>query len=125
VNLPDLPPKGDVTDYFERGGTVERLREIVANTEVWIAKEDEAKAANQEVEDTGAKIPQLSEGALYGLAGDIVRLIEPHTEASNAALLIQLLAGFGCLVGKTAYFMAEADQHHTKIFAVLVGASSK
>ena len=121
VNLHDLPPKGDVTDYFNQGGTVEQLNGIIANAEAWIVKE----AANQELEETGAKIPDLPKEALFGLAGHIVRLIEPHTEASNAALLIQLLAGFGCLVGKSAYFMAEADQHHTKIFAVLVGASSK
>ncbi|MGI9036366.1 MAG: primase C-terminal domain-containing protein [Pyrinomonadaceae bacterium] len=70
-------------------------------------------------------IPVLSNTALYGLAGEIVRTIEPHTEADNAALLIQLLVGFGCLIGKTAYFRAEADYHYTKLFAVLVGASSK
>jgi len=70
-------------------------------------------------------IPVLSENALYGLAGEIVRAIEPHTEADNAALLIQMLVGFGSLIGKTAYFRAEADYHFTKLFAVLVGASSK
>jgi hypothetical protein len=70
-------------------------------------------------------VPVLSNAALYGLAGKIVRTIEPHTEADNAALLIQLLVGFGCLIGKTAYFRAEADFHYTKLFAVLVGASSK
>ena len=70
-------------------------------------------------------IPVLPDDALYGLAGEIVRTIEPHTEADNAALLIQLLVGFGCLIGKTAYFRAEADYHFTKLFTVLVGASSK
>ena len=69
--------------------------------------------------------PVLSETAYFGLAGEIVRTIEPHTEADNAALLIQLLTGFGSLIGKTAYFRAEADHHHTKLFGVLVGASSK
>ncbi len=70
-------------------------------------------------------LPELSDKALHGLAGEIVRTIEPHTEADNAALLVQLLVGFGCLIGKTAYFRAEADYHYTKLFAVLVGASSK
>ena len=40
-------------------------------------------------------------------------------------MLVQLLVGFGCLIGKTAYFRAEADHHYTKLFAVLVGASNK
>ena len=83
-----------------------------------------AKIGNAE-EVESLVVPVLSNAALYGLAGEIVRTIEPHTEADNAALLIQLLAGFGCLIGKTAYFRAEVDFHYTKLFAALVGASSK
>ncbi len=68
--------------------------------------------------------PVLSETAFHGLPGEIVRVIEPHTEADNAALLIQLLAGFGSLIGKAAYFKIGADNHFTKLFAVLVGATA-
>jgi len=74
--------------------------------------------------DVKRHFPVLSKAAYYGLAGEIVRTIEPHTEADNAALLIQLLAGFGSLIGKTAYFKIGADFHFTKIFAVLVGATA-
>jgi hypothetical protein len=73
---------------------------------------------------TDWKMPELNDAALYGLAGRIVRTIEPHTEADLAALLVQLLAAFGALIGICAYFTAEADRHFTKIFAVLVGVSS-
>jgi predicted transcriptional regulator len=69
--------------------------------------------------------PVLSEKALFGLAGDVVRKIEPHTEADNAALLIQFLAGFGSLIGKSAYFQVGADKHFTKINAVIVGATAR
>jgi Primase C terminal 1 (PriCT-1) len=69
--------------------------------------------------------PTLPREALYGLAGDVIRTLEPHTESDNAAILVQLLAGFGCLINKSAYFKAEADFHHTRLFAVIVGASSK
>lgn len=68
--------------------------------------------------------PVLPEAAYHGLPGKIVRLIEPHTEADNAALLIQLLAGFGSLIGKTAHFRIGGDYHYTKLFAVLVGATA-
>ena len=71
------------------------------------------------------KLPKLPAKALYGLAGEVVRAIEPHTEADNAALLVQFLAAFGSLIGRSAYFCAEADFHYTKLSAVLVGASSK
>jgi predicted transcriptional regulator len=66
-----------------------------------------------------------AEAALYGLAGDIVRTIEPRSEADVAALLIQFLVAFGNVVGRSAHFMAEADEHYMNLFAVLVGPSSK
>lgn len=62
--------------------------------------------------------------AFYGLAGDVVRTIEPHTEASAVALLVQTLLCFGNLVGRTAHFVAEGSQHFTNLFAVLVGISA-
>lgn len=80
---------------------------------------------NEDRSGESLALPKLPDTALYGLAGDIVRTIEPHTEADNAALLVQLLSGVGCLIGKTAHFRAEADYHFTKLFCVLVGASSK
>lgn len=77
-----------------------------------------------EINEISIDYPKLSDVALYGLAGEVVRLIEPHTEADSVALLIQLLAGFGNLINKTAYFKAGADFHYTKISAVLVGATA-
>jgi hypothetical protein len=62
--------------------------------------------------------------AYYGLAGDIVRTIEPHTESSSVALLIQTLVCFGNLIGRTAHFVAEGSQHFLNLFVVLVGVTS-
>ncbi len=70
-------------------------------------------------------LPELDGLALYGLAGEIVRTIEPHSEADPAALLIQTLVAFGSCAGRSAYFVAENDRHYTNLFAVLVGATSK
>ena len=67
----------------------------------------------------------LAPEAYYGLIGDIVRAIEPHTEADPVALLLQLLTGFGSLVGRTAHFRAEADRHYPNLYVSLVGATSK
>ncbi len=67
----------------------------------------------------------LAEEAFYGLAGDIVRTIEPHTEADPAALMIQLLTTFGNVVGRKAHFMVEATPHHLNLFAVVVGDTAK
>jgi len=65
------------------------------------------------------------EAAYHGLAGEIVRTIEPHSEADPAGLLVQLLVAFGNIIGRSAHSIAEADEHYTNLFAVLVGRTSK
>jgi hypothetical protein len=69
--------------------------------------------------------PKLDDGALYGLAGEIVRTIAPHTEADPAALLFQFLTSFGNLVGRRPYWQIEADRHRAILYIVEVGPSAK
>ncbi|NMO97453.1 DUF3987 domain-containing protein [Paenibacillus lemnae] len=66
---------------------------------------------------------RLSELALHGLAGDVVRLIEPHTEADPAALLINFLTMFGNMIGTEPHFVVSGGEHRMKLFSVLVGAT--
>ncbi len=69
-------------------------------------------------------LPMRSQ-AFYGLAGDVVRAIEPHTEADPAAVLILFLAAFGNMAGASAHFLAEARPHPLRIWPVLVGETAK
>lgn len=69
--------------------------------------------------------PQLNEAALHGIAGRIVRLLAPHTEAHPAAILLQLLASFGNLIGPGPHCMVESTRHALNLFVILVGDSSK
>lgn len=69
--------------------------------------------------------PVLAPEAFHGLAGEIVRAVEPNTEADPVAVLVQLLAAFGNAVGRSAYYRVEATRHHLNLFAVLIGESSK
>jgi len=69
--------------------------------------------------------PRLDDAALYGLAGDIVRAIEPHTESDPVALLMQLLTFFGNCINRTAYGIAEVKNHYMNLYSVLVGETSK
>jgi Protein of unknown function (DUF3987) len=69
--------------------------------------------------------PNLPEVALHGIAGRAVRTIAPHTEAHPAALLLQLLAVFGNLLGRGPHCMVDATRHSLNLFLVLVGDSSK
>ena len=63
--------------------------------------------------------------AFYGLAGELVRTIEPHSEADPVALLVQSLVAFGSIIGRGAHFLAEADRHYCNLFTVLVGRTAK
>jgi hypothetical protein len=63
--------------------------------------------------------------AIYGLVGELVRAIEPESEADAVALLIQTLLAFGNVIGRTSHFCVEGHRHYLNLFSVLVGESSK
>lgn len=69
--------------------------------------------------------PILPSAALHGLAGDIVRTIEPHSEADPAALLIQTLVAAGNIFGPGLHCTVGSTRHGLNLFAVLVGESSR
>jgi Bifunctional DNA primase/polymerase, N-terminal/Primase C terminal 1 (PriCT-1) len=68
---------------------------------------------------------QLREEAFHGLAGTLVRLISPHTESDEAALLMQLLTYFGAVVGRQPYYVVSATRHYPNLFGILVGPTGK
>jgi hypothetical protein len=63
--------------------------------------------------------------AYHGVLGEIVRKIEPNTEADPVAILGQLVVMFGNMLGRAPHFVVEADRHHGNEFLALVGLSSK
>ena len=63
--------------------------------------------------------------AYHGLIGEIVRVLEPETEADPVAILTQLLVAFGTAIGRGAYYEIEATRHHPHEFLLLVGESSR
>jgi hypothetical protein len=68
---------------------------------------------------------QPGPAAYHGLIGEIVRKLEPETEADPVAILTQLLVAFGTAVGRDAYFEIGATRHHPHEFLLLVGESSR
>jgi len=67
----------------------------------------------------------LADRAYYGLTGEVVKAIEPHSEADPVALLVGFLTAFGSVVGDKPHFKVEADLHPMRLFCVLVGETSK
>lgn len=69
--------------------------------------------------------PELDQTALHGLAGEVVRLLDPHTEADPAALLVSFLAEIGCMLGRAPHLSLDGSYHPLLFWPVLVGQSSK
>ncbi len=69
--------------------------------------------------------PALSDLALHGLAGELVRTIDPHTEADSAAILSNLLVLFGSALGRTPHTRVGDTRHGVNLNVVQVGESSK
>jgi Bifunctional DNA primase/polymerase, N-terminal/Protein of unknown function (DUF3987) len=67
----------------------------------------------------------LGEDAYYGLAGDVVRTLAPHTESDPAAILLQFLAAAGNALGRSRFYQVEGDRHPPQIWPVLVGETAK
>lgn len=65
--------------------------------------------------------PELDDAALYGLLGDVVRTIDPTTEADQVATAVTFLTMFGSCVGRGPHLMVGDDRHGTNIYTVLVG----
>lgn len=82
-------------------------------------------SSHAEQETTEAQWPELDDVALHGLAGDVVAMIGPQTEADPPSIVVQFLALFGNAIGRSAYFSVEGSRHHTNIFVLIVGATAK
>jgi hypothetical protein len=66
----------------------------------------------------------LAPEAFHGLAGEIVSVIEPLTEADPAGLLLHLLVSFGNMVGRAPHFRVGGTTHHANLYCVNVGPTA-
>ncbi len=63
LELPDLPPKGDVIDWATNGGTVEQLHDLIAReAKSWTPKYVGADEKIKKLDDADLKAPDGSEG---------------------------------------------------------------
>ena len=69
--------------------------------------------------------PVLADEARFGLVGDILETIDPHTEADPVAVLGNLLCWFGNAIGRGAFVRVGADLHYLNLFVALVGETAK
>jgi hypothetical protein len=79
----------------------------------------------QPVQELATSWPILDHAALHGLAGEVVQLIGPHTEADPVALLVSCLSEFGAMLNRGSHLILDGSYHPLLFWPVLVGQSSK
>ncbi len=106
----------------------ERCRPPLGDHEVAEIARSVASYPSGDVKGEAPQVPwpePPDEAAYYGLAGDIVRAVDPSTEADPVAILVQLLVSFGSAIGRGPHFVVERDRHGANLFVVLVGRTAK
>lgn len=90
--------------------------------------QDRRAEADQEAENAEplsvVPFPVLHPDALYGMPGEIVTAVAPHTEAHSAAILVQLLARFGADVGPGPHVFAANSKHPARLYPLILGKTS-
>lgn len=117
----------------------QEFRQALRRAQVGLAALEDPSILEREVEPRTAEVenttadpgpprdawPVLDPAAYHGLAGQAVRLIEPHTEADPVALIASLLSELGALLGRGPHLILDGAYHPLLIWPVLVGQSSK
>src|SRR5262245_66619847 len=101
---------GSVNSQSLHAATVARKQgRVNPNTDT--INPDSERMTDDEVDALAGKEPwpePLDPAALHGLACDIVRMIEPQTEADSAALPIKTVVAFGDVDVRIAYYQVAA-----------------
>lgn len=63
----------------------------------------------------------IDETGRFGIAGEFVNLVAPHTEADPNAILLAFLTYAGNAMGRNFFVTAGADQHFGNLFLCIIG----
>lgn len=97
-----------------------------AALEVDVSRPSITSSVTGQTDDVTAKWPEpLADEAFHGLAGEVVELFRPHTEADPTAVLVQFLVAFANAVGPTPHVMVGPTRHGVRLSAVVVGNTSR
>lgn len=115
----------DAADFVGRGGTADELARLLDVPAIVTSGTDPEPSPVPAAKPTKRDAPEpLQLVAYHGPLGELVRVLEPQTEADPAAVLLQLLAAFGSIVG-SGPFAIGGGRHHANLFVAIIGKTAK
>ena len=93
-----------------------------AELEFTTPKFDEGHGADLDEVPDWPRPPDLAFS--HGLVKELVDRVDGRTEADLSALVFQFLTYFGNVIGRSAYFEVEGDQHFTNLFMIVCGVTA-
>jgi hypothetical protein len=82
---------------------------------------NEQNEVNEKIATPG---PEPHPATFYGVLGDVVRKLEPATEAAPVAMLAQLAAYVGALLRDRAYTIVGGSTHPPRVWPLIIGKTS-
>jgi hypothetical protein len=131
LELPGVPEHGDMSDWLMQGHTAEDFSRLATQAVPFALAAEQHTSASRDGDEpstrdrTSSSWPTLDTKALHGLAGILTMAIDPYTEADPVAVLLNILAGFGNLIGAGPHFRVEHTRHSLRLFVVLVGQTAR
>lgn len=107
LRLPDLPPKGDVSDWLAAGHSVEELQRLAEEARPWRPPSQHG----------------MPEDGYLGIAADFADLYGQHTEAPRPFLYFGFLTYLGCLVAPLVTLASEL-RPSPRLYTVCLGPSA-
>ena len=110
-----MKPESRIINY----GKLPSIQACETSTNYELNEIDEKKGGLNSLNSSNSyavDAPELSDKSLFGVARDIVRKIEPHTETHPAALLVQLLIGAGISSG-AFHMSSRSGTNSTRTFS--------
>ena len=115
ISLPELPPKGDVTDWFAAGNTKQQLIEIIKAAPEW---EPAHPVISKPIEPL-----EFPESAYLGWAGEYAALYSQYRESPKPFWYFSALTCLGALLGSRLTLQV-GNYPQPRMFTVLVGESA-
>lgn len=113
----------DITEHWRAGKRLRDLRPLASPPTEAPPVEREGRSSAAVVTSKPWPVPPAT-AAFHGLAGEIVKAVEPHSEADPAVLLVGTLVAFGSAVGRGPGWHVGGTFHATNCFALVIGRTA-